>query len=777
MKKYTILLATIILAFAACNKETPAPEMPDAPDAPHGTVPFTFHATVGELTRTEISENADGSAAVLWKATDKVSVFDAAGNNCEFSVSGAGSTATLSGELVPSSSGKYYAVYPYASSSTLSGTTVTAEIPSVQKVSGPGFADGAVVSAAVVSEEAATFCNLASLVRFTVPEDVTTLRSVTLASTAPLSGALVMDFAGGSPAVTSVPDHATTVTVEMEDGSALPSGNYYAAVLPGTHKLTVTLTDKDGMTAERSMDESKEFLSSHIRGIGSVKADTFDNVEFVLGDAAVSGETKTLIMSAKIPAGTYTVEQLLGVTSYPYKGDKAIYVIRNVSFTVESTTERQTVTIPKAALTARHLLVREGDDLQAVLNAAEAGLDDVYVGAGTFTGGFTMVEGINVTGSWDADFTETTTFEPVKNFTTGKAVSTSAPTTVLDGGNSRRVLYQSAAFETVTIWKNLKIQNGRSTDSDDPGLGAGACLNKNGVLDGCEICNNEHTTGQGAGMMGWEFSTAIRCYFHNNKSKSHGGAFLSRGYVEYCVCENNESGGDGAGGYLYGVSGLSRPHIFNSVIRNNTAGGNGGGIRMNAGVSDYEPIAFNLLVYENTTGGSGMGSGINSNLGCVYNCTIVKNHASGTNIGANACGLNFQSGNATNTKTAYAYNNLVCGNTTSADGGWQMYVNPALSNNNMRFRNNTTTADGVQYSNKPSQYYTITTNLDPAVAFVNYEENDFHLSASTDSNIKAGLWDNGNFLPAHRELLPTVDLDGNPRLTDNAIHQGCYQYQ
>ena len=119
MKKYTILLATIILAFAACNKEAPTPETPEtpeSPDAPQSAVPFTFHATVGELTRTEISENADGSAAVLWKATDKVSVFDAAGNNCEFSVSGAGSTATLSGELVPSSSGKYYAVYPYASS-------------------------------------------------------------------------------------------------------------------------------------------------------------------------------------------------------------------------------------------------------------------------------------------------------------------------------------------------------------------------------------------------------------------------------------------------------------------------------------------------------------------------------------------------------------------------------------------------------------------------------------------------------------------------------------
>ncbi len=29
MKKYTILLATIILAFAACNKEAPTPRAPE----------------------------------------------------------------------------------------------------------------------------------------------------------------------------------------------------------------------------------------------------------------------------------------------------------------------------------------------------------------------------------------------------------------------------------------------------------------------------------------------------------------------------------------------------------------------------------------------------------------------------------------------------------------------------------------------------------------------------------------------------------------------------
>ena len=760
MKKYTILLATIILAFAACNKETPAPEMPDAPDAPHGTVPFTFHATVGELTRTEISENADGSAAVLWKATDKVSVFDAAGNNCEFSVSGAGSTATLSGELVPSSSGKYYAVYPYASSSTLSGTTVTAEIPSVQKVSGPGFADGAVVSAAVVSEEAATFCNLASLVRFTVPEDVTTLKSVTLASEAPLSGPFVMDFAGGSPAVTSVPDHATTVTVEMEDGSALPSGNYYAAVLPGSHKLTVTLTDLDGMTAERAMDEAKAFASSHIRSIGSVKADTFDNVEFVLGDAAFTGETKTLIMSAKVPAGTYTMEQLLGVTSYQYKGDKAIYVIDNLSFTVGSTTEKQTISVAKSDLTARHLLVREGDDLQAVLGAAEAGLDDVYVGAGTFTGGFTMAEDINVTGSWNDDFSETITYEPLK--------STSGITTILDGGGNQRVVNQAAAFteSTVTTWKNLKIQNGSAN------TGAGAYLQAYGILDGCEITGNT-TTGDGAGVVALNWATTTRCYIHHNTATGAGGGIVTRYVLSYSVVDSNQAKGSG-GAYVYagGYSGESveRPRIFNCIISNNKAtGDNGGGVRANRGNSNPLPVLYNLLVVGNTATGWA-GSGILVNAGCVYNCTVVKNYTSATQDNANA--LYNATNYSTDTEKGRIQACIAFGNWTEgkdADAATQIYMNSTGG-----LRNNSTSANG-QWKAKAAYEYVTRKDVTEAF-FTNYTNGDYTLSGNNTDCISNGTL---NGLGGLWSYLPKTDLAGNNRLYNNntQIGRGCYQYQ
>ena len=760
MKKYTILLATIILAFAACNKEAPTPETPESPDAPQSAVPFTFHATMGELTKTQISENTDGSADVLWKETDKVSVFDAAGNNCEFSVSGAGSTATLSGKLVPSSSGKYYAVYPYAPSSALSGTTVTAEIPSVQKVSGPGFADCAVVSAAEVSGEAATFCNLASLVRFTVPDDVTTLKSVTLVSEAPLSGPFVMDFAGGTPAVTSVPDHATTVTVEMEDGSALPSGNYYAAVLPGSHKLTVTLTDQDGMTAERAMGEAKAFVSSHIRSIGSVKSDTFDNVEFVLGDAAVSGETKTLVMSAKIPAGTYTMEQLLGVTSYPYKGDKAIYVIDNLSFTVGSTTEKQTISVAKSDLTARHLLVREGDDLQAVLNAAEAGLDDVYVGAGTFTGGFTMVEGINVTGSWDADFTGTINYEPLK--------STSDITTILDGGGSQRVVNQAAAFteSTKTTWKNLKIQNGSAN------TGAGAYLQAYGILDGCEITGNK-TTGDGAGVVALNWATTTRCYIHHNTATGQGGGIVTRYVLSYSVVDSNQAKGSG-GAYVYagGYSGenVERPRIFNCIISNNKAtNDNGGGVRANRGSSNPLPVLYNLLVVGNTATGWA-GSGILVNAGCVYNCTVVKNYTSATVDSANALY------NATNYSTdtekgriqaCIAYGNWTGGK--DADAAIQIYMNSTGG-----LRNNSTSANG-QWKAKAAYEYVTGKDVTEAF-FTNYTSGDYTLSGNNTNCISGGTL---NGLSGLWGILPKTDLAGNNRLYNNnsQIGRGCYQYQ
>ena len=55
---------------------------------------------------------------------------------------------------------------------------------------------------------------------------------------------------------------------------------------------------------------------------------------------------------------------------------------------------------------------KSGTELQAAINAAEAGTT-VYVQAGTYVGNFTMKEGVNVSGGWNADFTAQTDYASI----------------------------------------------------------------------------------------------------------------------------------------------------------------------------------------------------------------------------------------------------------------------------------------------------------------------------------------------------------------------------
>jgi hypothetical protein len=405
-------------------------------------------------------------------------------------------------------------------------------------------------------------------------------------------------------------------------------------------------------------------------------------------------------------------------------------------------------------------LVHEGDDLQAVLDAAEAGLDDVYVGAGTFTGGFTMVEGINVTGSWDADFTGTINYEPLK--------STSGITTILDGGGSQRVVNQAAAFteSTVTTWKNLKIQNGSAN------TGAGAYLQAYGILDGCEITGNT-TTGDGAGVVALNWATTTRCYIHHNTATGQGGGIVTRYVLSYSVVDSNQAKGSG-GAYVYagGYSGenVERPRIFNCIISNNKAtNDNCGGVRANRGNSNPLPVLYNLLVVGNTATGWA-GSGILVNAGCVYNCTVVKNYTSATQDNADA--LYNATNYSTDTEKGRIQACIAFGNWTGgkdADAATQIYMNSTGG-----LRNNSTSANG-QWKAKAAYEYVTRKDVTEAF-FTNYTNGDYTLSGNNTDCISNGTL---NGLGGLWNYLPKTDLAGNNRLYNNntQIGRGCYQYQ
>ncbi|GHT73526.1 hypothetical protein AGMMS50262_04780 [Bacteroidia bacterium] len=94
------------------------------------------------------------------------------------------------------------------------------------------------------------------------------------------------------------------------------------------------------------------------------------------------------------------------------------------------------------------------NNIQAIVDRASAG-DTVYVGVGTYYGGFRMKEGVSVKGGYTANNANPTERYDVLTQTDP------AKQTILDGGGTQRVITQFAPFAIPTVWEGLVIQNGK----------------------------------------------------------------------------------------------------------------------------------------------------------------------------------------------------------------------------------------------------------------------------------------------------------------------------
>ena len=289
-----------------------------------------------------------------------------------------------------------------------------------------------------------------------------------------------------------------------------------------------------------------------------------------------------------------------------------------------------------ASLMATQVKVAAGTDLQVAVNDASSG-DTVLVQAGTYEGNFTMKDGVYVSGGWNADFTAQTEHA-----------------SILDAKANGRVLNQPANFETLTIWDNFTIKNGKLTEVLSDKLGAGVALLKNGRVINCLVQNNTFTydpatqcAGGGIAQNYNGDTCAINCIVRNNKA-THGGGIRTAGVAINCLVENNEATGNGGGVYLHNIG-----QLHNSIVRNNVCKKDVGGIDIAAAG------------------------------GAVYNCLVVGNHADGNIGGVQARKYN----NVINT-TIVGNNH----NTTTADrvtwAGFRASDNTATNYNGKLFVNN-----------------------------------------------------------------------------------------
>lgn len=165
-------------------------------------------------------------------------------------------------------------------------------------------------------------------------------------------------------------------------------------------------------------------------------------------------------------------------------------------------------------------------DLQAVVSASSAG-DSVFVATGSYSGGFTMKEGVQVFGGFKASAPEVqlTARKPMEN------------KSILDGGGAQRVLSQTADFATPTVWDGFVLQNGKAqsptTSSYSLGqlnemadAGGGAMLLRNGVLRNCHVVNNTAFS-KGGGVYTDLGAQVLGCLIESNTAPAAPGVYLA----------------------------------------------------------------------------------------------------------------------------------------------------------------------------------------------------------------------------------------------------------
>ena len=377
-----------------------------------------------------------------------------------------------------------------------------------------------------------------------------------------------------------------------------------------------------------------------------------------------------------------------------------------------------------------------GDALKTTISGASSG-DTVKVQAGTYQGNFSMKEGVNVSGGWNEGFTAQTDYA-----------------TVLDANANGRVLNQSAAFATLTVWSNMTIQNGRFTAQQTDKAGAGVFLCSNGQVKHCLIQNNlfDAASGEASGGGVYEngYTTSVLvddCIIRGNTA-SHGGGVRICGVIQNSIIENNTTTINACGGVQLHYGGA----MYNCIIRNNT-GKDTGGVRI---TGDKACTMANCLIISNTATGTIGGLQIAGKANhVVYNNTIVNNNQVSESNAAR-CGVHL---NTSQNYAAKFINNIVWGNTvngTAQDDQLQITgnYNPYATAN---FLNNAIV--------RPNTYGTETILLDKSTnpGFTNAASGDYSLLETS------ALVDKGS----NAQAQGSVDLAVNARISGTNVDLGC----
>lgn len=375
------------------------------------------------------------------------------------------------------------------------------------------------------------------------------------------------------------------------------------------------------------------------------------------------------------------------------------------------------------------------DNLQTAIDNASPN-DEIWVAEGTYTGGFEIKEGINVYGSFAGNETQRSSIPDTTSYKT-----------ILDGINTQRVLTQTTAFSTPTIWSGFTITNGNATNADfDSEAGGGAYILEGTTLMYCRITNNVASTlpgsiqAFGGGIYSWK-GNVINCIIDNNiayegsadASAQGGGALISEGILSHCIISGNiaykgvgNTGGSGKGGGVISPMGST---ISNCLVVRNMG-------YITDGSADPSSSGAGIYLDGETT---------------VFNCTITGNKTilSGTNSSSTGGG-----GVCIYSNTNKIYNSIIWDNYDSHESGKDVFDYFGHADFDIK---NCIYSEAVEDDGNKSSNPTLST--------------DYYLTSASPA-IEAG--DNSLYTG---NINADKDLANNPRLVGDKIDIGAYEYQ
>ena len=293
-------------------------------------------------------------------------------------------------------------------------------------------------------------------------------------------------------------------------------------------------------------------------------------------------------------------------------------------------------------------------------------------------------------------FSITSTIDPGGKALTilGAVDGDGAPTTVLDGGGSVRVLICQNDETEETVFENLLIQNGSASGSSFDGRGGGMYITGNPTLANCTFSNNQARFGGGLYNRSSSSPTLTDCTFTGNAADEDGGGlfnYSSNPALDNCTFTGNTAG-EGGGG-MFSRS-LSSPTLLDCTFSGNTASDFGGGICANDSSMDLDECTFS----GNTSSSRGGGIFADDSSADLTGCTFDGNSAS------TGGGMYITGGSSTLSACMFTTNSAVGGSDASGaqpGGGGAVFTVHGYTDalfNDCTFTGNSAMYGGVLYN-------------------------------------------------------------------------------